>query len=108
SDPEPCAGGCPMSLTGDLGRVEAGLLYFHGRMDDQIMLRGHRIEPGEIESVARSVSGVRNAAVRVHELGPDDARLVLYAVGDGERAVAPLKQAIERELPDYMLPQHIL
>ena len=106
--PDPFAGGGTMYRTGDLGRIEAGLLYFHGRIDDQTKLRGHRIEPGEIESVARSVSGVRNAAVRVHELGPDDARLVLYAVGDGERAVAPLKQALARELPDYMLPQHIL
>src|SRR5699024_9116984 len=94
--------------TGDLGRVENGLLYFHGRIDEQIKLRGHRIEPGEIELAAREVAGVRDAAVSLHELGPGDTRLILYAVGDGEAATGPLRRTLAGRLPDYMQPQHIV
>ena len=106
--PDPFAGHGMMYRTGDLGRLDNGLLYCHGRVDDQIKLRGHRIEPGEIEAVARRVAGVRDAAAAVREAVPGDARLVLYVVGDGDRATEPLKQALARELPDYMRAQHIM
>lgn len=105
--PDPFMGHGTMYRTGDLGRLENGLLYCHGRIDDQIKLRGHRIEPGEIEAVARTVAGVRDATVAVREVGPGDARLVLYVVGD-EQVTESLKQTLFRQLPDYMQAQHIM
>lgn len=106
--PDPFAGEGRMYRTGDLGHIENGLLYFHGRADNQIKLRGHRIELGEIEAVARAVSGVGQAAVAVHALAPDDARLVLYAVGDRAEAGDVLKQTLIARLPAYMQAQHIV
>lgn len=106
--PDPFAGHGRMYRTGDLGRLENGLLYCHGRIDNQIKLRGQRIEPGEIEAIARTTAGVRDAAVAVHEIAPGDTRLVLYVVGDGEQLAESLKRTLFSQLPDYMQPQHIV
>src|SRR3546814_10768209 len=53
------ADGSLMYRTGDLARRRDGVLYFEGRADHQIKLRGYRIEPGDIEAAAASDSGVR-------------------------------------------------
>nr|QEO75074.1 condensation domain-containing protein [uncultured bacterium] len=82
-----------MYRTGDLVRWTAtGELRFVGRADDQIKLRGFRIEPGEIESVL--CEQVAQAAVVVR-----DGRLVAYVVGD-----LPSRARLARKLPDYMVP----
>lgn len=65
--------------TGDLATLRAdGTLVFRGRIDDQIKLRGHRIEPGEIEAEALRHPAVAEAAAVVHSYGPGDDRLVLH------------------------------
>ncbi|WP_405789318.1 non-ribosomal peptide synthetase [Streptomyces sp. NBC_00029] len=85
-----------MYATGDLvRRREDGLLEYLGRNDQQIKLRGFRIEPGEIESLLRAQPGVEQAAVAVRA-----DQLVAYVVGQGE----PDRDALARELPEYMLP----
>ncbi|MBS0558373.1 MAG: amino acid adenylation domain-containing protein [Proteobacteria bacterium] len=108
--PDPFAGaGARLYRTGDLGSRHDGALHFHGRADDQVKLRGHRIELGDIEAAALTEPGVREAAAAVHTFGATDARLVLYVVAReadaalGERLRARLRKA----LPAYMLPQHI-
>ncbi|MGW5786156.1 non-ribosomal peptide synthetase [Streptomyces sp. NPDC003757] len=83
--------------TGDVVRRRAdGLLEYLGRNDQQIKLRGFRIEPGEIETLLRSQTGVRQAAVAVR-----GDQLVAYVVGPGE----PDEAALARALPDYMVPR---
>jgi amino acid adenylation domain-containing protein len=96
-----------MYRTGDVVRWNAdGALEFVGRADDQVKIRGFRIELGEIEQVASAVPGVRQARAIVREDRPGDKRLITYYVaGDG----APigdqeLRAAMERSLPDYMMP----
>lgn len=82
--PHPFQAGRRLYATGDLARwLPAGELEFLGRLDDQIKIRGSRIEPGEIESALREHPAVADAAVVVSRPdGPDggsrDARLVGY------------------------------
>ncbi|WP_176734348.1 amino acid adenylation domain-containing protein [Micromonospora haikouensis] len=62
--PDPGSAGARRYRTGDLASVDSGgLLHFHGRVDRQLKIRGHRVEPAEVEAALRLVPGVREAAV---------------------------------------------
>ncbi|MGB8260279.1 MAG: non-ribosomal peptide synthetase [Terracidiphilus sp.] len=93
--------------TGDLARLrDDGNIEFLGRADFQIKLRGHRIEPGEIEAALERLDGIRQAVVVLREDREGDKRLVAYVVAgsaDIEDAL-PLRRALERTLPEYMVP----
>lgn len=92
--------------TGDLVRLEDGLLHFVGRIDDQLKVRGYRVEPGEVEAVLSRVPGVRRAAVV--GLGTDrTTALQAYVVPTGTDQAPDtdtLRTACAAALPDYMIP----
>ncbi|MEC0530926.1 amino acid adenylation domain-containing protein, partial [Bacillus sonorensis] len=91
--------------TVDLARwLPNGNIEFLGRLDDQVKIRGYRIEPGEIEAALRSIEGVREAAVTVRADG-GEAELCAYAEGLGRNEV---RARLERLLPGYMIPAHII
>ncbi|WP_044475791.1 non-ribosomal peptide synthetase [Rhodococcus aetherivorans] len=90
-------GGARRYRTGDLGRRgRDGVLHHRGRADDQIELRGYRIEPGEIEAALLRCDGVTQAVVVLR-----DDRLVAYLVGGSPTGVL---RALRRTLPDYLVP----
>jgi amino acid adenylation domain-containing protein len=97
--------GSRLYATGDHGRWRSdGTIEFMGRVDGQVKLRGMRIELGEIEVALREQRGVRDAAVAVKEINPDDKRLVGYIVGAAAPDAAALRTALKARLPDYMVP----
>jgi len=93
--------------TGDLASVGPdGLLYLHGRSDDQIKLRGFRIELGEVEAVVAAVAGVDAAAVVPYTLGEDQRGLAAFVVADQDSdVVGPVRDAFAARLPEYARPQ---
>ncbi|HEX8273272.1 MAG TPA: amino acid adenylation domain-containing protein, partial [Longimicrobiaceae bacterium] len=102
-DPFPGEAGARLYRTGDRVRWRAdGAIEYLGRLDDQVKLRGFRIEPGEIEATLRRHEGVADCVVMVREDVPGEKRLVAYVVGDA-RAEA-LRAHVRRSLPEHMLP----
>jgi acyl-CoA synthetase (AMP-forming)/AMP-acid ligase II/acyl carrier protein len=93
--------------TGDLARfLPDGNIEYFGRVDYQIKLRGHRIEPGEIEAFLEQCRGVRQAVVVLREDREGDKRLVAYLVAPagGPESPAELRATLASKLPDYMIP----
>jgi amino acid adenylation domain-containing protein len=93
--------------TGDLVRyLPDGNIDYLGRIDNQVKLRGFRIEPGEIETVLARHPAVRETVVLRREDDPGDVRLVAYIVPRREPAAIPtdLRSFLKRTLPEYMVP----
>jgi acyl carrier protein len=107
--PDPYGNGTRLYRTGDLARWRAdGTLDFAGRLDDQIKIRGFRVEPGEVAAVLREHPGVREAVVLVagegalrHLIG-----YVTPADGTDTAALRPsmLRDFVAQRLPDYLVP----
>jgi amino acid adenylation domain-containing protein len=90
--------------TGDIACcLENGSYRFLGRADDQVKLRGHRVELGEIASVLREVSGVQDVFVLVRG---QEQRLLAYAVREAGASISieTLRQHAQKKLPPYMMP----
>jgi amino acid adenylation domain-containing protein len=93
--------------TGDLARfLPDGQIQYLGRIDNQIKLRGVRIEPEEVNAALVSLSNVKDAAVVLHET-PTNRMLVGYVVAsDFDQQV--IKDQLKKRLPDFMIPQVII
>jgi amino acid adenylation domain-containing protein len=97
--------------SGDIARwCLDGSLEFLGRADEQIKIRGYRVEPGEIESVLKDLEGIANAAVIASECETGEKQLIAYVVPSSGRTIdkAELRARLTRNLPDYLVPSTIV
>ncbi|MFF2040560.1 amino acid adenylation domain-containing protein [Kitasatospora sp. NPDC058170] len=93
--------------TGDVARWRAGgVLEYLGRADDQVKVRGYRVEPGEIEAVLAGLPGVVQAVVLARGEGVKQTLVAYLEHPEPERAptAAELRTALLEVLPDYMVP----
>ncbi|HVR99977.1 MAG TPA: non-ribosomal peptide synthase/polyketide synthase [Thermoanaerobaculia bacterium] len=106
--PDPLGGetGGRLYRTGDLVRhLTDGRIEFLGRIDQQLKIRGFRVEPGEIEAELARHPGLREVVVTARE-SASGKRLVAYFVAEREGTVTPsdLLASARLSLPDYMVP----
>ncbi|KAJ1966412.1 hypothetical protein IWQ62_002434, partial [Dispira parvispora] len=93
--------------TGDYGRwLPNGEMDFVGRMDDQVKLRGFRVELNEVRGALLKQQGVRDAFVSV----VDKKLLVGFIIGEPEIDFSnhELRKALQKCLPEYMVPHHLV
>ncbi|KOX11588.1 membrane protein [Streptomyces sp. NRRL B-3648] len=106
-DPHATAPGGRLYATGDLGRIRPdGSLEILGRSDHQVKIRGHRIEPGEIEAALLALDGVRAAVVHPTPDADGGRQLTAYLVAEDPRN-PPTPDALRAELLES-LPHHLV
>src|SRR3989339_881025 len=104
--PHPFIKGERVYKTGDLARLRPdGNIEILGRIDHQIKLRGHRIEPGEIEADFQIIDGVKDCAV----IGHKDALAAYYTTEGGKSIdIEMIRTRLKTGFPDYMVPTYLV
>jgi len=103
----PYAEGKRLYRTGDLARwLPDGNVEFLGRMDNQVKIRGHRIELGEVESALREHGGIGDAVVLARAIGESGEKSLCayYVERNGPLAIAGLREHLLARLPGHMVP----
>ena len=93
--------------TGDLGRYRPdGIVEFAGRADEQLKIRGYRVEPAEVEGALCAYPGVRACAVIAHPDAAGDNQLIAYITAEEGRTFSPaeFRDFLRKSLPDHMVP----
>ena len=106
----PYRAGEKMYGTGDLGKwLPSGEVGFKGRKDNQIKIRGYRVELEEIESVLNQLSNIEKSVVVAYEKEGGSKQLVAYVVSkelvDSKSIKEGLMLVLEEKLPDHMVPE---
>jgi amino acid adenylation domain-containing protein len=108
-DPFVAGAGARMYDTGDLARwLPDGALEFLGRLDQQVKLRGYRVEPAEVETALRSHRAVREAVAVVQRPETGEPRLVAYCALEGPADPEQLRAHLAEWLPEHMMPSAIV
>ncbi|MFB9687437.1 amino acid adenylation domain-containing protein [Amycolatopsis plumensis] len=94
--------------TGDLVRRDGGVYHFAGRADDQVKVRGFRVEPGQVQATLLTHPGVGNAVVLAPADASGERRLVAFAEPAGEPLTeAGLRDWLRARLPGHLVPSRI-
>ncbi len=103
------ANGTRLYKTGDLGRwLPNGELAYLGRIDNQIKLRGYRIETDEIISNLTKKESIQQAAVLVRETQGEEKELVAYIIASTEENANDVRTFLADKLPQYMIPEYFV
>ncbi|OZM71812.1 non-ribosomal peptide synthetase [Amycolatopsis antarctica] len=96
--------GSRLYRTGDLARRRAdGALEYLGRTDEQVKIRGQRVEPGEVTAAMAALPGVGGAETIARPDGAGGLRLIGYLLGP-DRDPAPIREALVAVLPAHLVP----
>jgi amino acid adenylation domain-containing protein len=109
--PDPSGGDERIHLTGDLGKLSAdGCLEHIGRKDLQVKVRGHRVEPVEVEAALLEQPWVREVVVIGWEKDPGETSLVAYFIpaDSSPVSISSLRADLRNQLPDYMVPSYFV
>jgi amino acid adenylation domain-containing protein len=93
--------------SGDRGALlEDGSIRFLGRIDDQIQIRGYRVEQGEIEATLNNLADVQTSVVVARDHGAGGLRLIAYIVPAADAVLSRdrLRGDLRKTLPEYMIP----
>ncbi|MCV3216667.1 amino acid adenylation domain-containing protein [Plectonema radiosum NIES-515] len=97
--------GTKLFKTGDFVRYKNhGQLEYFGRHDDQIKIRGLRVELGEIATAIAQYPSVQNAVVIAHNDAQDDKSLIAYVATQQKDIIPQLQAYLQQKLPNFMLP----
>jgi len=92
--------------TGDYGEIMPdGNIKFLGRQDEQVKIRGHRIELNEIEAKMLQYTGIRHAVVKAIKNHIEEYQLCTMFTGESKIDINDLRHYLSEKLPDYMIPQ---
>ncbi|SDS88876.1 non-ribosomal peptide synthetase [Microlunatus soli] len=105
-DPYATVPGSRCYLSADMIKVDGGgHVIFVGRKDSQVKIRGHRVEPGEVEAVLAALDGVEQAAVITTDDGPGGTELLGCYVGGAD--VTEVREGLRARLPEPMVPARL-
>ena len=98
-----------MYATGDRVQYQKdGNIVFIGRVDDQVKIRGYRVEPGEVGRILEQSEHISQAVVLAREDKQGNMQLVGYIVPQGAYDKAGIQAYLKAQLPDYMVPSHLV
>ncbi|QPF43658.1 non-ribosomal plipastatin synthetase PpsC [Bacillus subtilis] len=107
--PHPFAPGDRLYRTGDLARwLPDGTIEYVGRIDDQVKVRGYRVELGEIETAFRQIDGVKEAAVLARTAQTGSKELFGYISVKAGTNAEQVRSLLACSLPNYMIPAYII
>lgn len=95
--------------TGDFAKLlPDGNMEFVGRRDEQVKVRGYRIELAEIEAALRNCSGVEDAVVLVKDEAESRKIIAYYVHTNEETSITELREDLKEKIPHYMLPHYFI
>ncbi|MCW4446217.1 MULTISPECIES: AMP-binding protein [Vibrio] len=97
----------PCYLTGDIGSLENGVLFFHGREDSQVQLNGVRLELTEIEMALEAIPSISCAKVAVDE-NANSKQILAVVTGSSAVDEKDVRQTLSESLPSEFIPQRIV
>lgn len=109
SNPSPQNGDHIIYKTGDLVKwLSDGNIQYLGRIDDQIKIRGNRIEIGEIQNILQKHPNVKQSAVLTEDVVNNEKQLIAYLVTESEIDKESIIAFMRDRLPDYMIPRILI
>ena len=95
--------------SGDIGLfMPDGNIRFLGRVDDQVKVRGYRVEPGEIDATIRKLPYIRDCAVVIRQDSSLQNAIFAYVVSEEKVTFDRLRSSLKKSLPDYMIPVYVM